>query len=261
MPFWELTTKAETLSLDLYPHWPHSQEIQDNEAESGSSSEENSDEENLEHNSDDEEGADAQTEQPDPSSDSEADKDTDQGSEDESEWEIEEQNEELLTSFALPSVAPQSLRTSAVLHERIAARTIMAAAQGGHLRHLDFDGRQPHAFAVRSMVPYWVELETLESDDGIDGWMQAAALLRPYLAHCSLWLSAPSDAGPRHTRHLKRKKSNRSLLLLDSKACPSCTPITARRNLAEWRMAESSHSTRTLPPLAGAGRRAGTQSH
>lgn len=80
----------------------------------------------------------------------------------------------------------------------VARRIIIAAAKGGRLRHLEPDVSTTHPLAIRSLMPYWVRVESwgkyyeYQAD-----WYQAAILLRPLLSHASLWLGPTTASGIR----------------------------------------------------------------
>lgn len=125
----------------------------------------------------------------------------------EADEEIEEQNEPELTSFKVPvKSAPKGKKKRDKIHVAIATRTIIAAAKGGQLRHLNVTSLVQHPFAVYTLLPYWVAIESWgDRYQSMRSWQGAAASLRPLLAHCSLWLDTIADSGPRASRGLTRQ--------------------------------------------------------
>lgn len=226
-PFWNVMSKVEVLSIDLYDgHLLQPGEVEEDDEEEGPGDmpdEQGPEDEAIVEGAQgvNEPVEEVVFEEPDEQIDEEAAL-MDEGAnlETESEADIEEIEEAWLTSFEPPEVAPKRLYDNAQLHACIAARTIVAAAKGGHLRQLDFFGEQPYAFAVRSVVPYWVNLESLETETRLHGWMQAASLLRPFLAHSSLWLNTAQNADPRHSRHLTAQEVQALLAYAQQEGLP-----------------------------------------
>lgn len=122
-----------------------------------------------------------------------------------------EVSEQELTSFELPKASlPQDVKSVAALRDAVACRTIVAAARGGQLTHLEIEHswiQKP--FAVRQLLPFWVNIQdwgysfTHGYCDELAPalWLQAAATLRSALAHASRWLPA-SGGGIRYDRTL-----------------------------------------------------------
>lgn len=92
---------------------------------------------------------------------------------------------------------PHSHTTQLGAHYSLMYRTIASAARGGKLRRLmlpEFSIQKP--FAVRALVPCWVNIEEWDLADVRDRpfstpskcWRDAASALRPALAHASFWL-------------------------------------------------------------------------
>lgn len=115
---------------------------------------------------------------------------------------IKEQDERLLISYTLPKVLPKDNLGKDAVHASIASRTVITAARGGKLRHLQtawyrcLDFELP--FAVRSLLPYWVPIEEWHGLVGVTGrpagWLRAASTLRHLLSHASLWLGISEDS-------------------------------------------------------------------
>lgn len=137
-----------------------------------------------------------------------------------------EQTEDILTSFELPQQPPayRDYRARGALRYAVAARAIVSAARGGHLRHLDidYDGADhgfgemtlyndniEGPFAVRTLLPFWVGIDSWSREawrsEALFGWPGAAQSLRPLLAHASLWLGSITPTIPRDDRHLTRQ--------------------------------------------------------
>lgn len=74
----------------------------------------------------------------------------------------------------------------------IAGRTIIAAAKGGQLRHLNDSMHPRKPFAIRALLPFWVLMEEREEEEGVYCmyYGSAAILHRPFLSHVSRWLGA-----------------------------------------------------------------------
>lgn len=123
---------------------------------------------------------------------------------------IDEQEEAKWSAYELPVQLPNNEDVVNALHIAVACRTIIAAAKGGQLRHLfagffhDFD----YPFAVRSLLPYWVPMESwLRVSETPDGWLKSASTFRPLLAHASLWLDvAEGSELTRSDRELTRQE-------------------------------------------------------
>lgn len=123
---------------------------------------------------------------------------------------LDEQGEAALASFELPIELPVDEDARRALAISVASRTSIAAARGGQLRYLrSHNGFQP-PFAVRALLPYWVNLEDQRTLKGhgiemqaIEDWERAAMSLRPLLSHVSRWLGFPI---PRHSRLLTGKE-------------------------------------------------------
>lgn len=117
---------------------------------------------------------------------------------DDPEWEIPELLEEC---FRNPF--DDESFTRGKRHFLAAVHTIIAAAKGGKLRRLKTDTNFSEPFALRSLVPYWINAERLEDNSsGELGWGAAASFLRPLVTHASLWLNTTSASVPRDDRRL-----------------------------------------------------------
>lgn len=89
------------------------------------------------------------------------------------------------------------------LHLAIAHRPIVAAAKGGCLERLSVHASTLEPLAVRSLLPHWVQIEDWGQCEEMSWpWARAAVLLRPLLAHASLWLGTAAASGPRIGRQL-----------------------------------------------------------
>lgn len=117
---------------------------------------------------------------------------------------VEEQSEETFTSVDVPAPAPFANRAAYVSYQMaLLCRTLIAAARGGNLKHLECCRSFQCAFAIRSLLPCWINVEEWGYTDCIThGWLDAAATLRPFLAHASLWLGTTSGSGARQDRYL-----------------------------------------------------------
>lgn len=119
---------------------------------------------------------------------------------------VSEQDESTLASFQLPTELPTDKGGILELHNSIATHTIIAAARGGKLKQLAFNGHIQRPFAVRALLPYWVRLDEWNIPGYRQGYMAAAPLLRPLLAHASLWLGTAEEHEDRHDRRLTREE-------------------------------------------------------
>lgn len=86
----------------------------------------------------------------------------------------------------------------------IACHMVIAATRGGQLKRLDPTWIVKSPFAVRALMPYWLQVEEWAYTMG--SWADAASLLRPFLVHASQrrdWLRASgSTVNPdRHLTH------------------------------------------------------------
>lgn len=110
----------------------------------------------------------------------------------------DELTEDAITSFELPSApfaAPfgGSPEEAVELHSRTIFRTVIAAARGGQLRSLLLPKESiQHPFAVRALLPCWVEVEDWAVNEPstlpIKRWYEAANTLRPALYHAAKWM-------------------------------------------------------------------------
>lgn len=82
---------------------------------------------------------------------------------------------------------------SDMLHLAIARRTIIAAAKGGQLRRLNDHVNTQEPLAIRALLPHWMQVEDWGRCEEFS-WprARAAVLLRPLIAHASLWLDTTS---------------------------------------------------------------------
>lgn len=104
---------------------------------------------------------------------------------------IEEQDEAELAF--LQSLQPAQLQADErdALLASLAAFVTVVAAKSGRLRHFQPGYTSVEAaFAIRSLLPYWVSVQTWEYDEE-DTWLVAAVSLRRLLAHVSLWINKP----------------------------------------------------------------------
>lgn len=81
-------------------------------------------------------------------------------------------------------------------HLSIACRTIVAAARGGQLRRIAHDGGIQKPYAIRTLLPFWVQVESWNGGDQLHEWFAAAKSLRLLLAHTSRRLE-PEDESSR----------------------------------------------------------------
>lgn len=110
-----------------------------------------------------------------------------------------------MASFELPSLdGIFSKEKICTMHRSIASRTILAAARGGRLRRLNCSSDIWQPFAIRTLLPCWVHVDYwgYEEHRWGNGFLGAAATLRPLLAHASLWLGRPPHSAPRSEAEL-----------------------------------------------------------
>lgn len=120
---------------------------------------------------------------------------------------VDEQEESNLTSFELPQDAPTEPADIDSLHVSIFAKTIITAARGGKLRciRLNGSGGWQYAFAIRALLPHWVDLEDFYQRRLQDVlWESAARLLRPLLTHASLPQRHNTSTGATNDAHDRR---------------------------------------------------------
>lgn len=151
-----------------------------------------------------------------------------------------------------------------MLHYMAACRCIVAAANGGQLRVLALDGDEiQEPFAIRSLVPIWVQCEVLgydkyESDEPkevgefeVGRWACAAAWIRRALSHASLWLP-DSKALPRESRHLTTSQVQSMLsyfrrsnsTMEREQSWPSLT-YAGSRKMQAWHSKSRTHGTKS----------------
>lgn len=119
---------------------------------------------------------------------------------------VKEQYEGKFEWFEPPSELPTKNESIQALHHSVACRTIIAAARGGHLRHVIIGGHLEQPFAIRALLPHWIGVERWDLWGLVfSSWLDAASLLRRLLSHASLWLET-STAGPRYDRRLSRQE-------------------------------------------------------
>lgn len=115
-----------------------------------------------------------------------------------------EQLETTVTSFEPPAELPAllDLEANTEINYSVASRTIVAAARGGHLRHLDVNCSTcpiQRPFAVRGLLPFWVGIEKWGDDfyantrRSMMGWASAAQALSASLQAISCWLNDKND--------------------------------------------------------------------
>lgn len=100
--------------------------------------------------------------------------------------EVEEQTEESVNSVEAPPTAELETKEERDAYNlTIACRTVVAAAKGGHLRVLTASRFVQSPFAVRALLPLWVQLEPTEDQKYAFAWQGAALSLRALLWHVS----------------------------------------------------------------------------
>lgn len=113
-----------------------------------------------------------------------------------------EQDEAVLCSYELPSALPTDQVGFSAQRHSVAARTIVTAARGGQLRCLALNEDVEAPFAVRALLPHWVDITFDFFGRGIGchpypdfmgPWLMAAQQLRPLLSHASRWLDPESN--------------------------------------------------------------------
>lgn len=98
--------------------------------------------------------------------------------------EIVQLNEAACTSVEVPlKVELTNKRAREKLHLAIAGRTIVSAARGGQLRVLRTSTFVQQPFAVRALLPFWVQIDEWEGSAGSEGFQSAAVALRQLLVH------------------------------------------------------------------------------
>lgn len=110
---------------------------------------------------------------------------------------LPEQKEASCAAYELPAELPSSPAARDELNSAVVSRTVITAGRTGRLRRLCFDGGQtPAPFAIRTLLPLWVNAEwiQLRGVERADEWTLAATSLRPLLAHASLWLAEGTSA-------------------------------------------------------------------
>lgn len=106
---------------------------------------------------------------------------------------VEEQLEEAFALVQVPPSTPFPDGAAFASHlMAVACRTIIAAAKGGQLKHLQCCSNSQYPRCSRAGSRCY----TFRND----GCLNAAAMLRPLLAHLSLWMG--TEAGARHDRYL-----------------------------------------------------------
>lgn len=92
-------------------------------------------------------------------------------------------------------------------HLYVQSKTIVEAAKGGRLKELHLANYEQQPFAIRALVPQWVNLRLCHIMQGPEeDWLLAAVFLRPTLSHASKWLGMELKQGERHDRHLTRQE-------------------------------------------------------
>lgn len=116
-----------------------------------------------------------------------------------------EQSEALRASYELPTALPAGPELDSEaqcrFHDSVTTRTVISAARTGHLRQLKVDHIES-PFAVRALLPCWVQIELNHQGGLRHCWSGAACSLRPILAHASLWLTPASASDARQSRQL-----------------------------------------------------------
>lgn len=114
-----------------------------------------------------------------------------------------------LTSYDLLTLQPSDVDDHDHWEERyevncsVIRRTIIAAARTGHLRRLQVHDGLHHPFAVRTLLPCWVDMK-LTGDHWLESWQGAARMLRPCLSHASLWIGTAASSAERQDRLLNK---------------------------------------------------------
>lgn len=93
------------------------------------------------------------------------------------------------------------------VHLFLAEHAVVTAVKGGKLKHINVNMELYQPFAIRSLVPYWVHMESWGEwkDSWAEGkwkWVRAAVGLRHTLYHASLWLGTTPTSGRRFNRNL-----------------------------------------------------------
>lgn len=155
--------------------------------------------------------------------------------------EVQEQDEDDFIHYELPPLPPTDYAAKDAVHIWISTKTIIAAARGGQLRRLTWDkheGGLQYPFAIRALLPYWVRLEDYDAYPNGIAWEGAARLLRPLLAHASLWAGITSTEGARHDRRLAVRKVQTLRGLVEDETCQPIYAITrvsdAVSSYVEW---------------------------
>lgn len=109
---------------------------------------------------------------------------------------VEEQNEEDLLAVEAPLASPLADKLARdEYHNSIVCRTIIAAARGGHLKRLALHDYIQKPFAVRALLPFWLQLDQAYSfpdPEYPEEWPAAAQALRLLFAHTSYSLQRES---------------------------------------------------------------------
>lgn len=112
-----------------------------------------------------------------------------------------EQLEEPLASFELPAALPADYDARLPLQKSMACRMVFAAARAGLLKSIIYSMALQVPYAVRTLLPCWVNLACTELQSE-SKWDSAAQSFRPLLAHASLWLGTTKQSGAREDRRL-----------------------------------------------------------
>lgn len=118
---------------------------------------------------------------------------------------IDEQDEVEICSApsTMPAHLDLDLETRHAFLLAVSSRTIVAAARGNRLRQLYCSHSVQQPFAVRALLPYWVQIDEWQRCQfGAQGWLAAASTLRDLLSDASRWLGTTSRSAPRVNRLL-----------------------------------------------------------
>lgn len=100
---------------------------------------------------------------------------------------VPEQSEAEVNAVEAPLFSPiVDKKAREKYHVALVSRTIVAAARGGNLKDVCSDDEVEKPFAVRALLPYWVQLESMNRNEL--EWLAATKALRLLLAHTSYLL-------------------------------------------------------------------------
>lgn len=75
------------------------------------------------------------------------------------------------------------------------------------MKHLRASNGAQQPFAVRALLPCWVQIESWGRETrSLRAWRAAATTLRPLLSRASRWLESTSSSGQREERYLDEQE-------------------------------------------------------